>query len=657
MRTHRVFGALQPWLSRGELLRDLVGAEHLTAVRLEPVTRGREPAAFADLHFSAGDRSVTLPLVYVDLAQLDVRECDPLVFPHDLLGVVADARISEVVERLLPELERRALTGGFWSEEVIRFAAAPVFDRARERGFFGAAPLAVSLPRVAGAVYAQRFATSKYVVAYGTGAHEAAAFVRARALSCGVVSAEADEDARAWYGALDAAAPDAAYDLAVGTGPSPVRATVTVRLDRDAHEGTTFAAAVPLPADMMLAFEVAEPAVPASFSVVATREPFARTAERIPMPSIAAGSAGRIALVVRPDGAFVPDADTDEAAALARVLRIEGFQAEVLMGVEALAAFAPDLVHLFGVRPGAYARRVAEWSNAQRKPLVVHAFHESPSHGGYWGAMVAPYCFGYSADDRSVSTYLDLLARRAVEVDGVTANAAFAPPSAGLADSERVLGLADVVLVNSEREREALERFRQRRPTFVVPPLPINDAEPAPVAAYVGADPFILVHAPIGPEANQLVLARAAADLGVTMVFAGAVADPAYAERLREFVPAAVCLLDEPAPEITAGLYRAAAVIAAASWTARGHGRLLTAAAFGAGVVCGQTTWLDLPEDGHWPVDPADVRSVARGLGLAWDNAYRGEVTVRDTAELVRKRLQTAAGAVITAYAKIVQAV
>ncbi|HEY5350447.1 MAG TPA: hypothetical protein VIJ64_11955, partial [Candidatus Lustribacter sp.] len=321
------------------------------------------------------------------------------------------------------------------------------------------------------------------------------------------------------------------------------------------------------------------------------------------------------------------------------------------------AAFAPDLIHLFGVRPGAHARLIADWASEHRKPLAVHAFHESPSHGGYWGAMVAPYCFGYSADDRSVSSYLDLLARRAVEVDGVTASGTFAPSTVGLADSERVLALADVVLVNSERERAAVDAFRSRRPTFVVPPLPVSDAEPAPVAAYVGADPFILVHAPIWPEANQLMLARAAGDVGVPMIFAGAVADPRYAERLREFAPDAVYLLGEPSPEVVAGLYRAASVIAGASWTSRGHGRLATAAALGAAIVCSHGLWLDAPEEGRFAVDPADVRSIARGLGVAWDNAYRADDRIRTTANRVRKHMRTAAAAVVTAYAKMAQSV
>jgi hypothetical protein len=655
MRTHRVFPALQPWIWRTDVLRELARAELLVAARIEPIMRSREPAAFVDLHFSDGERRVTLPLVYLDLAQLDVREYDPLVFPHGVLNIVSDAHANAIVERLLPDFERRALTGGFWAEEVIRLSAAPEFERARERGFFGAAPLAVSLPRIAGAVYAQRFATAKRVVAYGPGSFEAAAFLCGAAQSC-AIDGPADADAAAWYGEFEAAAPAAGYDLAVGSGASPYAATALVRLDPGDHGGTTFAVVSPLPADVMVSFDPADGAPVATFSVVAEREPFARPAAPIEVPSTAGGSAGRIAIVVRPDAAAAPDSDTDEAASLARALRAEGFVAEVLDDAAAVTAFAPDLVHIFGARPGAHARRVADWAAAARKPLVVHALHEAPASGGYWGAMVAPYCFGYSADDRSVSTYLDLLARRAVEVDGVTAGVPFAPATAGLADAERVLALADVVLVNSEREHAVVDALRPRRPTFIVPPLPTTFAAPDPVAAHVGPDPFILVHAPIGPEGNQLVLARAAGDVGVPLVFAGAVADPVYAERLREFAPAAVYLLGEPGPGLTAGLYRSAAVVASAAWTSRGHGRLLSAAALGAALVCSQNMWLGLPDDGRWVVDPADVRSVTRGLGGAWDAAARAEASIRTTADLARKHVQTAAAAIVAAYAKIVQA-
>ena len=487
-------------------MRDLVGSAHLTAARIEPVTRGREPAAFVDLHFSDGERSVVVPLVYVDLAQFELREFDPFVFPHGLLEIVTDAQISVVVERLMPHLEQTALSGGFWTEDVVRFAPSAIFDLARERGFFGAAPLATSLPRIAGAVYAQRFAKAKHVIAYGPDAGEQAAVLRAGARSCAVLDDAGSGDARAWYGSFDPAAPGDGCDVAIGSGPAPVTGVIGIRLDAGARAGERVACAVALPADLMIDFAaVPADAEAASFHVVSSLEPFVRPGAELTGPSTASGSAGRIALVVRPNGPAIPAGDTDEAAALAEILRTDGFSVAVISDPDELEAFAPDLVHLFGVRPGAHARRVADWASNRRRPLVVHAYYEAPTQGGYWGTSVAPYCFGYSADDRSVSAYLDSLARRAVEVDGVSAGKPFGPASAGIADAERVLAMAEVVLVNSERERTVVDALRARRPTFVVAPLGTVHGPAAPVVPHVGNDPFVLVHAPIGPEANQLV--------------------------------------------------------------------------------------------------------------------------------------------------------
>jgi hypothetical protein len=405
-----------------------------------------------------------------------------------------------------------------------------------------------------------------------------------------------------------------------------------------------------------MSFDEADGPVAGHFVVIANREPFTRA---VPGVAVArsGGSAGRVGIVVRPDARIAIDADVDEAHALARALVAEGFTPAVVDSADALEAFAPDLVHLFGVTPGGFARRIAEWAGERRRPLVVHAFYEAPSAGGYWGAMVTPYCFGYSADDRSVSAYLEMLGRRAVEVDGVVATVPYAPPIVGLADSERVLALADVVLVNSEREFRAIDALRPRRPTFIVPPLPLHAGPLAPLAARTGTDPFILVHAPISPESNQLMLARAGAGLGVPMVIAGPVADPAYAERLREFAPVGVTLLGEPSAEVLGSLYRAATVVADAAWTPRGHSRLATAAAFGAAVVCSQARWLDLPDLAQWTVDPADVRAIARGIGEAWDGAVRGDGRIQATARFARERLETASASVVASYAKIVQAI
>lgn len=657
MRTHRAFPALQPWADRVDLAHDLATVEHLTVMRIEPVMRAREPGAFVDLHFSDGERTLTIPLVYLDLAQLDVREADPLVFPHAFAGSIGEAQAAGILERVFADLESRMLRGGFWDEEVLiyRTDRAALFERSRAAGFFGAAPLAVSLPRVGPFVYARRFAAGKHVATYGPAADEAAAFVRASATSC--VVADSDEIGRAWYGetvATDAIGSD--VDLAIGHGPAPVSAISVLRLDTDS-DARAFTIASVLPADVMISFDPDDVPVAGRFTVATSREPFARDRDTLVTAPAVGGSTGRIALVVRPDAQAVPDADTDEAAALALVLGREGFEVSTLASIDALDAFAPDLVHLFGVRPGEYARSVADWAGEHRRPLAVHAYFESPAEGGYWGAMVTPYCFGYSADDRSVSWYLELLGRRAVEVDGVGAATSYAPPAVALTDAERVLRTADVVFVNSERERAVVVALRPNRPTFRVAPLPVLADAGAPIGALVGLEPFVLVHAPVGPHGNQLVLARAAATLGVPMVITGAVEDPAYAERLREFAPESVMLFGELSPAELRSLYQTAPVIADAAWTTRGHARMTAAAERGAAIVVSRSRWLELPNPERWRVDPANVESVARGIGEAWDSAVSREPEIATVSAAAREALTAAGLAIVAGYAKIARGV
>jgi hypothetical protein len=192
---------------------------------------------------------------------------------------------------------------------------------------------------------------------------------------------------------------------------------------------------------------------------------------------------------------------------------------------------------------------------------------------------------------------------------------------------------------------------------FVVPPLPTVEAPGGEViGALVGADPFVLVHAPIGPLENQLLMARAVADVGVPLVLAGPVADPAYAERLREFA-GDLRLFGEPTPAQTAALYRSAAVVADAAWTARGHGRVATAAAAGAAIVVSTARWVDLPLPERWLVDPADVASITRGIGAAWDAASQRAVEIETLAASAVEKLGIAAATIVAAYATIAQRV
>ncbi|MGH7714506.1 MAG: hypothetical protein ACREML_00775, partial [Vulcanimicrobiaceae bacterium] len=75
MRYHRAYFDLAVGL--GIDPGDKLSAEHLVAVRLEPVVRNGIGSAAIDLHFRREERWSVMPLVIVDVSMLEARERDP----------------------------------------------------------------------------------------------------------------------------------------------------------------------------------------------------------------------------------------------------------------------------------------------------------------------------------------------------------------------------------------------------------------------------------------------------------------------------------------------------------------------------------------------------------------------------------------------------
>ena len=649
MRTHRAFPALQPWRDPA-LLREVVSVDALTVMRIEPITRAREPAVILDLHFAAGERHATIPFVLVDVAMLLLREADPLVFPHAVANAIGDEPCARLIDALVTDLEVRAFRNERWREEVVERRADPLFARARERGWYGAAPLAVSLPRIAPAVYARRLAAGHTVLAFGADALENAAFVRDVARRWN--AAGDDSDAAAYFAVVPPAGEER-YEFAIGAGAPPAAAADASVVHTDGGGALIVPVADPVPANVLVSFDPGDGPAARTFGVTARREPPLRSAPPAAAAPPLGGSGGRVALVLRPDAGTIPDADLDEARALAGGLAAEGFTVTLATRLADVEAFAPDLVHLLGVRDGGHAGAVARWAAEAGVPLAVHAYHEDPAAGGYWGGMVTRYCFAYSADDRSVTDYLELLAKRLVEVDGVGARQRFAPAAAALAEAETVLRQAAVVFVQSEREREAVATVRPTGETLVVPAVPADFPAPEPIGALVGSDPFVLVHAPLESIGNQLLVARAATRVGVPIVLAGPIADPAYAELVREFAADGVRVLGEPTLGQAAALYRSAAIVADVGWMGRGHARILAAGRSGGAVVLAESRWSELPIPDRWRVDAADVESVARGIGEAWDAVSRRDPALAELAATATASGLRAVRSIVAGYAKI----
>ncbi|HZO94445.1 MAG TPA: hypothetical protein VFB22_11860 [Candidatus Baltobacteraceae bacterium] len=635
MRTHRSHEILAPWTTGAAVL----DAERLAAVRIEPVLRRRRPALALDLYLAAERGDTVIPLAIADPAAVVERDRDPIVWPADTL--VDDAVAAALWARIAPHLERLVLSGERVREHVVRFADAPRFESARAAGCFGAAPLRDALVRLAPYRYARRFVRGRSVLIDADDAIGGWALLRGVAAT-GVAASRRDAAAIAWYGD-PAEAPRRADVAIVGADADAGEATCALRLDAEAPWRVDVVD--PLPLDVGIVFDPAEGPVRRWFAVERAPEPATRATHAT--RAATGGSAGRIAVALgRADAARLPSADTDEAAALVVALRAEGF--------DAFAASVPgelngaDLVHLIGTRHGARARAFVEAAHRAGAAVVVQPCEEAAESGGWWGATAARHCFEHASDERELESYLALLARRVVSVGAATADGSYAPALAAPDDAAAALRDADLVFAASEEEAETIRGRRGRvGPIEIAPPLAPDAVASARIGALVGSDPFALVHAPIGPLANQLLVARAARDASIPLVLAGPVADAAYLELVREFGGASLVVLGgEPACEVASALRGAAGVVADCAWLGDGGARLAAASLAGARLVVAERRAFAPARAQR--CDPADVRSIARALGAAWDEALR----VRERAADAAPAPGTAIRAIVRGYAR-----
>jgi hypothetical protein len=615
MRTHRTHEYLAPW-STGTPVLD---AGKLVAVRVEPVFRQRRAAIALDFQLAGDDGTTVIPLVLADAATVVERDRDPLIFPAGTPG--DDAFALALAERILPHLERLVLAGEQFGEHVVRFGDTACFDAAREAGCFGAAPLRESLTRLAPYRYARRFARGRTVRIDAPDAVAGWALLHA-ASTVGIAPSRRDPAALSWYGEPPEAHGRADVAI-VGPGTSAGDAQCVLRLDDVDHFcGLRVDVVDPLALDVGIVFDPAEGPARRWFAVERAPEPPARAVPDLAYTA-AGGSSGRITVVLgRADGLVQPGADTDEARALVDALAAEGFDASLAGGPEALGG--ADLIHLMGTRAGRRAGAVVDAGRRAGVPVAVHAHDDDAQAGGWWGAEVTRYCFEYGADERDVTTYLALLAKRAVSVGAARADAPFAPVEAGTEDAAAALRDATVVFAATDDEAGGIRRRTGRRgPVVVVPPLAAVTRS-MPIGPLVGPDRFALLEAPIGPLANQLLVARCAADAGIPLVVSGPVVDASYLERVREFGgPGLIVLAGAAFAEAGSSLRAAAAVVVDAAWVGEGGSRLAAAALAGARLVVADRRPFAAPGVTVRRFDPADAVALTRALGEAWDEALR----------------------------------
>jgi hypothetical protein len=608
------------WRDR-DALREAVRAEALCAARFEPIVRRGRDEAMLDLTFARGDGYVVVPAVVVPTRFVALRESEPLIWPAEVAAALEEDAADAVRDRLLPWLGEVLIGREAQGERFAVFATAheAAWLQAREADFLGAAPAARAWSVLAPFLYAQRFARERVAtIAARTAPAGYAAVARvARRVHLPEIDAAAGAAAQRWFGAVYRAEDDPQAELiladAVRRESFAERGARRVWIGAGAP-GRAVTAPAAVPFDAAFAFTRGRGPVAAILTV----EP-----DEVPPPAPAAapvrpGSSGRILLAVRPDAQTVPDGDLDEARALHGLLRGDGF--DVTLGLQAADVAGHDLVHVIGLHAPQAARAVLAAARAARIRTIVTPQLEDIAKEGYWGSEVGTACFALRSEEAGVRMMLDLLAQR--RLASATVNAASGPPDDYVAAVRDALAMADAAVVASPGEERLLrDRYGYQGPIELVAPFLPADA-PAPVRWAAGDGPFALLLAPLEPKSNALAGLRAADQAGLRLVVAGPAADAAYVALLREHACDEGTIVEDPGPDLEAGLLAAARVYLDCSWISRGVGRIVRAAAAGCAVVASARGWgAELLAPSLDSADPADVASIAAALRAAWGRA------------------------------------
>lgn len=586
--------------------------------------RGLRGGAFLDLVCIAGEDVAVVPFVEIVPEMLAQRESSPFVWPAGAAEILGEERTEEFERALLPWLESLTLGRQLNAETVRTFGdefARKLFEAARGARLPGAARYAHVLEDAAPYTYAMRFAhEARAAVRDANGAFGSVLLARhAREVraDCG---SHRNELARRWFGNahFGALESDSGWDVAVCPAGEQLEAAVRVTLDGTQTDGRIVRVATPVPTDVMISFDSNESPVCRSFAVrVRQRKP--RESFVHPLPAAAGGSSGRILMLMRDDYARVPDADADEALALAALLRAEGFTVDVA-GATAARPAEYDLVHAFTLARANELEAPLSAAQAANVPIVMTPFFSDVSAGGAWGTAIVRALMRVAADETELEDSLTLVAQRRLEAPGLSAKRQ--EPYPGYDEAARaMLQRAGAVLVSGAEEERRVRDFGFTGSIQTAGPCLVTARgdDESPVR---GGD-FVLVHAPLESRSNLLMLVRAAVKARVPLVIAGPLVDPEYVLALREQADERVTILSEPTESQAERLYRSARVYADVSWVSYGIHRAIRAAACGAALVVSKDSYTVSLLDGEtlWEADPAGETALAIALGDAWKNA------------------------------------
>lgn len=593
--------------------------EHLAIARFEPAIAYTRGSAFLDVVFCDGAGIAAIPGIEIAVEMLQERERTPLIWPAAVEALGGEV-LSAIESELLPWLESITLARQANAEIVRRFSDAishESFERARSARFLAAAPYADVLAAMAPYVYAERFNGERVGIDDALGATGAALLAaHGASVECELGDAAVNAFAATWfcrgvYGGVQSRE----YDITIGVDRAVADAPARIVLNGIGAPAHTVTVPHAVPADIMFSFDPDDAPPAREFAVIAS-EPQVRGPAAYALTEAAGGSSGKIVLLMRDDYARAPDADTDEAQALAGRLRAEGFAAELLAVSAVTGDTRADFVHAFGTEHG-IAEALASFK-ARGTPCVITPY-ASPGQGDATrgGAAISRAIFVNSRDEGTLEEQLAFFERGLLRID--------ARPEAS---AEAACAAAHVILAQS-----AAEELRLREIAGGDAPIVRTDghlgAAPVhldPIGPAAGTKPFVLVHAPIEWASNVVLLARVAARRGIALVVAGPAVDLDALIAARSIAPATFLHIASPTEGQLEALYRSARVYADVSWRFRGAHRVRRAAASGCALLLSRTGGgRDVDVAGGF-VEAAAEASLDSGLASCWE---RGEPAVR----------------------------
>ena len=621
MRQHALLSRFAPFIEPRRFART-VGAANLVVARLQP-SFYPWGEGWIDLVFSREGEIALVPFVQIDPPMVYVREASPFIWPAWLpLEEQAVAGLEAVLE---PWLLAHTLLGSL-DQEVIGFfgddaPARSAFEAARAARFLCATPADDVLVDVAPYVYAQRFAAGKRVGIASPDAGLGASMLArvANSVHADLGDATRNALARTWYGIdLYGERPRATFDVDI-TAAAPSGSTASIALESAEPGDAAVSLVQPVFPLLACSFDVAD-GTPARSFYVHAREPILRTGRIVAAPVIG-GSAGRIAIIVRDDGLVAPEADVDQARALADALREQGFDARVTVA-SAARAEGFDLLHLFGHRHVAQFEYILDEAKRLDVPVVATPLFDDFTNESLWGTAAIRTTLSGIRDDATQRSIERGLAARLVVTD---AESERGKPAYNEALLRRMFAQCrSAIFATRAEEAQVRSRFSFSGSSRVVPCVPAPPIPPEPIGALCGTDEYLLVHAAFEPRANQWIAMRAAAEIGASCVLVGTVENAEYYQSVIEAAGDTLIWLGQETltPGQLEALYAGARVYADLSWAGQGASRLVRAAAYGAVPVV--STPLGLDE--LWPeltggADPASLESATAVLRQAWMRA------------------------------------